>query len=267
MVIDKVKLVCFSPTGTTKAVLTGIAKGLAVKDVESIDLTPAGSIEKVIPDFSNELVVIGAPVYAGRVPLEAVKRFKQLKGDKTPAVLVAVYGNREFEDALLELKDVTSALGFVPIAGGAFIGEHSFATAEIDIANGRPDNLDLQKAEQFGVMVKEMMAGLDVIESGFELSVTGNFPYRDGVNPMGFAPVVNHDICTKCGECVSGCPSGALSIAETVTADVEKCIQCCACIKKCPVGTLSWTDDKIINIAHRLNANCQARKEPQFFGV
>ena len=267
MKIDKVKLVCFSPTGTTKDVLGGIAKGLGVDSVEEVDLTIPAIASTEISAVSNELVVIGAPVYAGRVAGEAVKRFRQLKGNNTPAVLVVVYGNREFEDALLELKNLAKDLGFVPVAGGAFIGEHSYATSEIEIANGRPDDLDLHKAEQFGGMVKDLVTEMKGMDSVVELTVPGNFPHRDGVGPMGFAPVVDLDKCTRCGECVTGCPTGTLAISEAVTANVETCIQCCSCIKKCPVGALSWQGDKISGIAHRLNANCQARKEPKLFGV
>ena len=72
----------------------------------------------------------------------AVDAFEKIKGDKTPAVLVCVYGNRNYDDALLELKDISEANGFVPIAAGAFIARHSIFS---DVAVGRPDKEDLHK--------------------------------------------------------------------------------------------------------------------------
>ena len=120
----QVKLIYFSPTGTTRKVLEGIAGGITVEEAEHIDLTLPEGARQTIPPFSTELVIIGAPVYGGRLPVDAIERFKQLKADKTPAVLIVVYGNREYEDALLELKHLAVELGFNPIAGGAFIGEH-----------------------------------------------------------------------------------------------------------------------------------------------
>ena len=42
---------------------------------------------------------------------------------QTPAVLVVVYGNRAYDDALLELSDIATGAGFVPLAAGAFVGE------------------------------------------------------------------------------------------------------------------------------------------------
>ncbi len=47
---------------------------------------------------SDQLVVIGAPVYAGRVTPLAAQRLKELKGDATPTILVVLYCNREYEE-------------------------------------------------------------------------------------------------------------------------------------------------------------------------
>jgi hypothetical protein len=69
-------------------------------------------------------VLVGAPVYAGRIPPAAAQRFLTLRGNDTPAIPVVVYGNRHYNDALLELADLLTSAGFVPVAGAAFIGEH-----------------------------------------------------------------------------------------------------------------------------------------------
>ena len=107
----------------------------------------------------EELVLFGAPVYGGRIPPLAAKRLSRLKGNQTPAVVIVVYGNRAFEDALLELSDLVRARGFIPIAGAAFIGEHSFSTHDNPIAKARPDQADLKNAEIFGEKIKEKISG------------------------------------------------------------------------------------------------------------
>ena len=50
------------------------------------------------------------------------------------------YGNRDYEDALVELYDLALSLGLTPFAAGAFIGEHSYSTPEMPVAEGRPDS-------------------------------------------------------------------------------------------------------------------------------
>ena len=267
MEVKQVKLIYFSPTGTTQKVLESIAKGITVEDVEHINLTLPKGAQRTIPPFSDELVIIGAPVYGGRLPVDAINRFKQLKASKTLAILIVVYGNREFEDALLELKNLAIELGFNPVAGGAFIGEHSYATKDVPIANGRPDSLDVQKAMDFGAKIKDKVTALQSPDVRMELEIPGRFPYEaGGARSMAVSPKTK-DTCTVCGTCAGVCPTAAISINGSVATEIELCIRCCACIKNCPTGARVMEDSKWKNIAAWLNENCSSRKEPQIFGI
>jgi len=267
MEVKQVKLVYFSPTGTTKKVLESIAKGIAVGDVEEINLTLPEGAKQTIPAFSDELVILGAPVYGGRLPVDAIKRFQRLKANKTLAILIVVYGNREFEDALLELKNLAIELGFIPVAGGAFIGEHSFATEDVPIANGRPDDRDVQKAMDFGAKIKDKVTALQSPDAQMDLEIPGRFPYEGGARAMAVSPVSQEDICTVCGTCASVCPTAAISINGSVATKTELCIRCCACIKNCPTGARVWEDSRMKTTANWLYENCSTRKEPQVFGI
>ena len=120
--------------------------------VRTIDLTLDRSDEPIILT-SGETVVLGAPVYAGRVAPEAVRRLKRIQvaaGASIPAVITVTYGNRDYEDALVEFYDLALSLGLTPFAAGAFIGEHSYSTPAMPIAEGRPDSMDLADASIFG---------------------------------------------------------------------------------------------------------------------
>jgi ferredoxin len=179
-----------------------------------------------------------------------------------------VYGNRDFEDALLELKNLAIELGFNPVAGGAFIGEHSFASKEVPIANGRPDNRDVQKAIDFGEKIKAKVTAMQSPDAQMDLEVPGRFPYEaNGARPMAVSPVTKEDACTVCGTCAGVCPTGAISINGSVATEIEACIRCCACIKNCPEEARVMEDEKWKYIANWLNENCSARKEPQLFGI
>jgi ferredoxin len=268
MEIKKVKLIYFSPTGTTQKVLESIAEGIAVEDVEHINLTLPERVQHTIRPLSDELIILGAPVYGGRLPVDAINRFKQLTASSTLSVLVVTYGNREFEDALLELKNLAIELGFIPVSGGAFIGEHSFATKDVPIANGRPDSLDVQKAMDFGAKIKDKVTALQSPDDLLDLEIPGRFPYEAaGARSMAVSPVTQKDTCTLCGTCASVCPTAAISINESVETKIELCIRCCACIKNCPEEARVMEDSKWKNIANWLNENCSTRKEPQIFGI
>ena len=130
MEIESVKLVYFSPTGTTKAVLQGIAKGINPGNMELIDITRPDARKKPLVTSENELLVVGVPVYMGRVPALLIEWLNAIQAHNTPTVCVVVYGNRVYDDALLELKNIVMKCGGIPIAGGAYIGEHSFSNSE-----------------------------------------------------------------------------------------------------------------------------------------
>lgn len=267
MEINKVKLIYFSPTGTTLKILESIAKGMSVKDVVNIDMTFPNESHQEMQTFSDELTIIGAPVYGGRLPIEAIRRFRHLKSDKTPAIIIVVYGNREFEDGLLELKNLAIEIGFCPVAGGAFIGEHSFATKAIPIANGRPDNHDIKKAMDFGAKIMQKVKELESSYSLKNLEIPGRFPYESAVRAMTVSPVTLVDKCTLCGICAEVCPTNAITVNERVETKTELCIRCSACIKKCPEDARFWEDAMMKTITNWLHENCTARKEPQIFGL
>jgi len=268
MQINHVKLVYFSPTATTKKTLESIAQGIGAQDVEHFDLTlPEGARQSIPPFAEDDLVILGAPVYGGRVPAEAVKRFKQIKAEQTLAVPVVLYGNREFEDALLELKDLAVELGFKPLAAGAFIGEHSFATEELPIAMGRPDSQDVQIAVEFGAKIKEKAGALQAADEQGDLQIPGRFPYEGGPKALAASPVTKEDVCVLCGTCASVCPTEAITVDAMVITKVELCIRCTACVKNCPTGARVWENEKLHQMATFLSEKCAARKEPRVFGV
>ena len=175
-----------------------------------------------------------SPSTAAGVPLEAIDRLKRLQGHDTPAVIVVVYGNRAFEDALLELKDIVSSIGFRTIASGAFIGEHSFSGDDAPVAPGRPDEKDLQKARALGKAISSKLDGTISWDALPPLQVPGDFPYKERKPRSNAAPVTHADLCIQCETCVAVCPVAAVSLKEAIETDAGLCILCCACVKNCP---------------------------------
>ena len=265
MRIDGVRLVYFSPTGTTRKVLGGIARGLGFPEAECYDLTqPRQRQWDATPE--SVLTLLGAPVYAGRLPATAVARLRRVQGRGSPAVLVVVYGNRAYEDALLELRDLALDGGFTPVAAGAFVGEHSFSAPNTPIAVGRPDADDLRRAQEFGRIAAGKLAVLPGLAAMDPLRVPGNLPYKDVTLPGGVAPETREAECAHCGQCVTACPVGAVRLTDgVVVTDKALCIRCCACVKGCPTGARVVTDVGMLQTATRLATNCRQRKEPEYF--
>jgi ferredoxin len=263
MEIDSARLIYFSPTRTTRKVIEGIAQGVCVDKVECVDLTPPDAASRKVTGVNDDLAIIGAPVYAGRLPSDAVSRLLRLEGNGTPAVIVVVYGNRAYEDALLELRDLAVEAGFRPVAAGAFVGEHSYSGDATPIAVGRPDGEDLRQAKEFGQMIREKVRNLRAPDEIPELRVPGNFPYKERAGLSNITPAMNAAACAECGKCVSVCPTAAISMGEAVVTDPSACIRCCACVKICTAGARTMADPRIRQVAELLSINCRERKEPE----
>ncbi|ABK98897.1 4Fe-4S binding protein [Pelobacter propionicus] len=263
MNINSVRLIYFSPTHTTKRVLEAIARSFPEAAVEQYDLTLPGARLPEETAGEGVLTIFGAPVYGGRLPAQARERLRLVRGGGM-AVVVVLYGNREFEDALLELWDLAQELGYIPIAGGAFIGEHSFSTPEVPVAAGRPDTADLEAAAEFGRRIGKKarrLTGLDLVPS---LEVPGDSPYREWKG-LSIPPETDASLCIRCGTCVRICPTAAISSGVGMPTDLVACIACCACVRECPTGARVMRDERIREKAVWLNEKCAERKEPQTF--
>lgn len=265
MVIERNHLVYFSPTHTSQKVVRAIGEGLGVDARQELDLTTDNGTSPL--KIKDSLCVIAAPVYAGRVPEVAIKRFERLKPENSQAVVVAVYGNRNYDDALLELRDEALRLGFKQVvAAAAFIGEHSYSRPGLPVAEGRPDSADLSKAFDFGNRVRNLIGKLDSgsVEKLETLTVPGNFPYKPLPQAVKAAPVSTDD-CSGCGECVDVCPTKAITVigfSKPVT-NVDLCIKCCACVKSCPCGARVFDTP----FTAKLHAMCAERREPEMFFI
>lgn len=238
----------FSPTGTSEKIARAVSRGYGADRNEVIDLTREGTKLKIGP---SSLAVIAVPVYGGRVAPVALERLTSVSGCRTPVVLIALYGNRAYEKTLEQLAAFVSERGFIPIAVAAFVGEHSYSTAEYPIAAGRPDLSDIDRAVAFGRMVRERSDRMDENDlKPVDLSKLKH-PRNSFLSTIRFIrfvlgwrrkqkkrktavlPVTDPDRCLHCGRCVSLCPVQAITEGDELHTDPGLCIKCCACVKGC----------------------------------
>ena len=250
MNIEKWIIAHFSPTGGTKKVADAIAAGFSVP-VAEMDLSKADSAV-TLGDHDALMAVL--PVYAGRVPQISLERLSALKGNGRKAVAVVVYGNREYDDALLETKDALEAKGFRVIAAAAFIAEHSIARS---IAAGRPDAEDEALCRRFAA---DVMAKAD---DAAPVRVPGNNPYK-ALKPSAFHPAANEN-CVKCGVCAERCPVGAIPLDDPSRTNHDLCINCMRCVQVCPVSSRALSDAFLSMVTQMLNQTAAGYKKPTIF--
>ncbi|KEZ88811.1 ferredoxin [Clostridium sulfidigenes] len=268
----KLNTLYFSATDTTKKVISGIAEGLSEamnlkESINSIDFTLPKIREKSVSFSKDDIVIVGVPVYAGRVPNVLLKYLNSIKGNGALAVAVGVYGNRNYDDALIELRDILELDGFRVIAGAGFIGQHSFSKT---LAKNRPDKKDMDIARDFA---DKIYSKIDTGESGQVLLIKGQKPYRNYYmprdekgEPIDIRKVKpkTKDSCIDCKLCASVCPMGSVNL-EDVTKVNGICIKCCACIKKCPVEAKYFDDIGYLKHKEELEIKFIHRKEPELF--
>lgn len=251
--IKYVDLFCFSPNGGTRKVAETYAATLA-DAVQYIDL-----LDRDVQQLQTEaeMIVVAAPVFAGRLPSVVREKLKTLDGTGKNAVALVVYGVRAYDDALLELVDLLTQRGFAVIAAGAFIAEHSMVPS---VGTGRPDVHDLAEIKAFA---RKTEAKLD--ESGHRtVEVPGNRPYKDEM-VVAQTPVSGEG-CVVCGACANVCPTAAITIKnDSVETALSHCIGCLACKGICPTKARTLAPAHEAAITERLGAFANIYRENETY--
>lgn len=249
----KVTTLYFSATYTTKRVVEAVAAGIS-DEVVTYDITNDTNTATVVVPH-DEVLVVGVPVYAGRVPAMAVERLQRFKGDGTPAVVVAVYGNRHYDDAVLELHDIMTSCGFRTVAAGAFIAQHSIFPK---VGKARPDGADMAEIKEFAAKAVNLLA-----DNFGDINIPGNRPYKvPGGIPIW--PTASRR-CTARGACARLCPTGAIDPASPKGVDKTKCIKCGRCIVVCPAKARRFYGIKYSLAAARFNSAFAARRDNEMW--
>ena len=238
---------------------------------EDYDFTLPGMRENGFAAGKDDLVIFGTPVYAGRVPNVLLKYLATIRGNGALAVPVVLFGNRNFDDGLIELRDILENTGFHTVAAAAFVGEHSFSKT---LAAGRPDADDMKEALAFAGKIAEKVKGLPDGEAPAPVEVEGvPHPYRGYYQPRDRKGVsidirkvksLVSDACDDCKICADVCPMGSIS-HENVREYTGICIKCGACIKKCPKQARYYEDEGYLYHQHELEEGYTRRAAISLF--
>ncbi len=276
MKLEKIWAVYFSGTGTTRRTVERIAGGIASRlnlPAESVDFSRPAVRQETLRFGEKDLVVFGTPVYAGRVSNVLLPFLQErIVGGGALAVPVVLFGNRNYDDALIELRNILAADGMHPIAAGAFVGEHSFSRV---LGADRPNAEDEALMDEFAARVAELAAGLDAAPVK-SVAVRGQEPLRpyytprdragNPINILKVKPKTDLSRCGGCGLCADLCPMGSIDPAD-VSAVRGICIKCCACVKGCPTGAKFFDDAGYLYHQHELEAQYARPAENEVFYI
>ena len=264
--ISKVWAVYFTGTGNTQKMVRAVAKAACDQlgcTYEEYDFSLPTARAQELSFTDRDLVVFGTPVYAGRVPNVLLPFLtKNIRGNGALAIPVVTYGNRNFDDGLIELRSLMLANGLSPIAGGAFVGVHSFSTT---LGAGRPDVDDLTLAQELGTQAARKLLA-DAM--GEPVAVEGEDPIRPyytprdrngtPINILKVKPKTDTDKCINCGLCARICTMGSID-PQDVTQVTG------ICVKRCPKGAKYYDDAGYLYHQHELEEVYARRAESKIF--
>lgn len=247
--VRKVTAAYFSPTGGTKKAVQILTEQMSRHPVY-LDLTRRKLRRQQYSFTSKELLLVAAPVYGGQLPcVEGL--FRNLRGNKTPCVLLAAYGNRHYDDTLAQLKAIMEEQGFVCVGAVACVIPHIYA----EIGCGRPDEADKKLLKDFAVTIKQRLE-----EKALCPPLPGN-PFPEKKQLHATPKFFDAEKCNGCQACMQGCPTGAIS-ADLQQIDEEKCISCMRCAKLCPTGARTYDASGIRAI---LEEKCKTPRKIECF--
>lgn len=247
--------VVFSPTGGTEKVAAILTDALG-GEFTSVDLTDGKLDFSAVALTQQDVAVISVPSYGGRVPAVAVERLTRLQGQGARAILVCVYGNRAYEDTLVELEDAAKRAGFRVIAAVAAVAEHSIVR---QFAAGRPDRQDVRQLTAFAKQIQDKLAAGDPTEP----ALPGNRPYKKA-GAVGMVPKPTK-ACTKCGVCAAACPVQAIDKEDPKKVEKQACISCMRCLSVCPHDARK-ANPLLLSVARlALRKVCAKRKDNEIF--
>ena len=248
----KIYNIVFSPTGETQKVADIVANELS-QNIEKIDLSDINLSEHFL---NGDLAIIAMPSFGGRAPKIAIERLKKIKVKGIKTIVITVYGNRAYEDTLIEMYDEAENNGFNVIGAISAVAEHSIVRK---FAKNRPNIDDEFQLKSFAKKINEKLNN----SKNTKPNIPGNRPYKV-FNGINLIPKTSKK-CNKCKLCAKKCPVGAININNVSEINADKCISCMRCVSICPQKAKKISKLITTLAGFAIKKACSIKKENELF--
>jgi len=184
--IRKVTGIYYSPVGGAAAMTGRLAERIRAILNDCIPEDVAVELHDLLreqPDSisvdDETVVVIGMPVYVGKIPLPAARALRKISGNDALTIAAVSYGGRSYGNALFELNSLAEDCGFKPVGAGAFLVNYMAVRGK---AKGSAPMLDLDSMSDFVKAATDKikrLAGCEIEELKIKpapLEVSGKMP-------------------------------------------------------------------------------------------
>jgi ferredoxin len=241
-----IALIYFSPTGNTRTVAKRIKKILQEFEgnISEFDITSYDDRDIVIDLSKYDACFFGFPVHGWRVPKLLREWFQTLDGLGTKCSAFFTYGGINPGVAHYDIQQILQVQGFHLLSTAEFLGEHTYNIAGWEAAVNRPDETDLNVAEQYTKLTyRKFQQNGTTLPSFKKPSITDKKLEKIENRPKKIVPIpeIESELCTKCGTCVRKCPTSAIEL-ESLSIKSTNCIRCYRCVNECPEKAITFHD-------------------------
>ena len=246
------KYIYFTATDTTRRVFDALGADCH----KCVNISKSKPSDEVLCFCKDDVVYVGFPVFGGRVPAIVLERIDALKGNGCKAIVVAVYGNRHYDDSIKEMQAFLECHGCSVVAAIAAVAQHSMVPS---IATGRPNAGDMARLREIKAEIDAKLASGTLIAMPKRPDET----YKE-YRPLPILPI-STDECSSCGLCADECPVDAISLGPTCETDATRCIICMRCVAVCPSKARQLPPEMQQAVKARLESRCPVNREIELF--
>jgi len=266
--MKKADIICFSPTGNTRAVCGVIQKALEniVLEIKLFDITNPDVRKNIIKEsHCGELLIIAFPVYSQSAAEISTDFIKKTSLTYEKAVVICTYGGISCAAAVWNVVRILDLKNIPCIAVAEIPLKHNFTYNGII-------GLDNTKIYDFTSEINDFIINCcvksksNVIKPRKKFYIASLFSQKKLIHMAVYAPKTMHEFCNGCNNCIAVCP--VCAIKNDLTTDKKSCIGCTACIMACPSGARKLVFKSIIPVLylkHGIKKSLLKQLNPKFY--